>query len=52
MGLVFSAVPLRINEIAEILIAKPDQDSTVDVEERLINAEDIIKYCGTLVTTQ
>ena len=50
--LVFSAVPLRINEIAEILIAKPEPDSKVDIEERLFNADDILKYCGTLVTTQ
>src|ERR1700722_15867802 len=50
--LVFSVVPLRINEIAEILIAKPGQDSKVDVEDRLLDADDIIRYCGTLVTTQ
>jgi ankyrin repeat protein len=50
--LVFSAVPLRIDEIAEILIAKPDSDSKVDIEERLFDPYDILIYFGALVTIQ
>ncbi|RDW76076.1 hypothetical protein BP5796_06897 [Coleophoma crateriformis] len=50
--LVYSEVPLRINEVAEICITKPDQDAIVDVEDRLFDLEDITTYCGSLVTTQ
>ncbi|RDW82749.1 hypothetical protein BP6252_03861 [Coleophoma cylindrospora] len=50
--LVYSEVPLRINEIAEIRITKPGQDAIVDVEDRPFDLDDITVHCGSLVTTQ
>jgi ankyrin repeat protein len=50
--LTFSVRPLKVNEIAEIVAAKPDNDSKFEEDDRLANPDDIIMYCGTLVTTQ
>ncbi|KAF8850847.1 hypothetical protein BDZ45DRAFT_538316, partial [Acephala macrosclerotiorum] len=48
--LVFSAVPLRIKEVADVLIAKPHSHSTVEIEDRLFDPNQILPYFGSLVS--
>jgi hypothetical protein len=48
----FSARPLQVKEIAEIVAARPGNDSKFEKDDRLANPDDIITYCGTLVTTR
>lgn len=48
--LVFSAVPLRIEEVADVLIAKPHSQSKVEIEDRLFDPNHILLYFGSLVS--
>ena len=50
--LVFSKRPMLVREIAEILIADPDDIPEFSEERRLFGANDILVYCGNLVTFQ
>jgi hypothetical protein len=50
--LVFSARPLRINEVAELLVADPEGSPEFDLKRRPFDPQDIASYCGSLVITQ
>jgi hypothetical protein len=50
--LVFSARPLRIDEVAELLVADPERSPEFDLNRRLFDPQDIASYCGSLVTIQ
>jgi ankyrin repeat protein len=50
--LVFSARPLRINEVAELLVANPERKPEFDLDRRPFNPQIIASYCGSLITTQ
>jgi hypothetical protein len=50
--LVFSARPLRIDEVAELLVADPERSPEFDLERRPFDPEEIASYCGSLVTIQ
>jgi hypothetical protein len=50
--LVFSARPLRIDEVAELLVADPERNPEFNLKRRPFNPQDIASFCGSLVTTQ
>ena len=50
--LIFSAVPLRLNEIAEVFKTKPGEKDGIDDERSLLREDILLQYCGTLVITQ
>ena len=51
--LIFSARPLRVEEVAELLVSNPDmKNCEFNVERRPFNPKDIVTYCGSLVTVQ
>ena len=49
--LVYSARPLRIKEVAEVIIVDIKGDPQVDILKRLLEPQDILKICSSLVTT-
>src|ERR1700728_1831825 len=50
--LVFSARPLRIDEVAELLVADPERSPEFDLRRRPFNSQNIASYCGSLITIQ
>ena len=49
--LVYSARPLLIEEVAEVIAVKIDNDPQFDPENRLPEPRDILTICSSLVTT-
>jgi hypothetical protein len=48
--LVYSARPLRIEEVAEVLAVKINDDPQFDPENRLLEPWDVLTICSSLVT--
>jgi hypothetical protein len=48
--LAFSARPLRMEEIAEVLTIALELEPQVDVERRLFELRDLVRFCSSLVT--
>src|SRR6266487_5860524 len=49
--LVYSARPMQINEVAEVLAVDFDHEPRFDTERRLPDPRDILVICSSLVTT-
>jgi len=49
--LLFSYRPLRIEELAELIVVDCEEDPSVDIERRFWDPQDIMRICSGLVTT-
>ena len=50
--LIYASVPLRVDELADMLITGPHENDSVSPDERFLSPVKLIACCGTLVTTE